>query len=54
MSQDKQSQGSSCELINPFKIVQQKIDAICERMKVDEKYRLRLGNVSGSSPYISR
>lgn len=33
---------SVCEITNPFQMVQQQIDAICERMKIEEAYHLRI------------
>ena len=42
MSQQTQPVGATCEITNPFEMVQQRIDAICERMKVSEVCHLRL------------
>jgi len=32
----------TCEITNPFQMIQQQIDAMCERMKIEEAYRLRI------------
>ena len=42
MSQQTQTVGEICEIANPFEMVQQRIDAICERMGVCEVCHLRL------------
>jgi len=42
MSQETQPVDLTCEITNPFEMVQQRIDAICERMKVSEVCHLRL------------
>ncbi len=42
MSEKTQPTGATCEITNPFEMVQQRIDAICERIKICEICRLRL------------
>jgi len=34
--------GSSHEVVNPFEMVQEQIDTICERINIDEGIRERL------------
>ena len=42
MSEKTQSTGATCEIASPFEMVQQRIDAICERLKTCETCHLRL------------
>ena len=42
MSQQTQAEGETCEMTNPFEMVRQRIDAVCEKMKVSEVCHLRL------------
>ena len=42
MSQNTEATSPTCEITNPFEDVQQRIDAVCERMKVSEVCHLRL------------
>jgi glutamate dehydrogenase (NAD(P)+) len=42
MSKKTQPRGATCEITNPFEAVQQRIDAVCERLKTCETCHLRL------------
>ena len=42
MSQETQPVGLTCEITNPFEMVRQRIDAICERINICEVCHLRL------------
>ena len=45
MSQEQKTVGPTCEATNPFEMVQHRIDAVCDRIKINEACHLRLREV---------